>query len=95
LSLVWVDGREISPVRVADDGLDLGKEGSLVFSKPRELRAGDVAESVFPTSRWLRRLLPASLRHLDERKWIASAALEGASGAVAVGSALYETVTWP
>lgn len=90
----WADGVEVQGARVSDHGVELAAPGPIAFLAPRDVRHGDVAETVFPGKPWLQRLIPASLRHMDEHKWVARATLH-APPAPSDGWALFETVTWP
>jgi len=94
LRRVWVNGAEVPDADVLDDGLALGGGGRIAFHEARDFRHGDVAESVFPGRPWLQRLLPRSVRHLDEHKWVGRATL-CTDGSTSEGWALFETVTWP
>ena len=54
------------------------------------LRSGRIADTVFGDARWLRRLLPAAVRDLDETKWCSAGTLTDAHGQKHSGWAIHE-----
>jgi hypothetical protein len=94
LQLVFHNGRRCAWAEIEDQGLRA--EGvDLRLSDPAPLRGGELESTVFSRSRWLRRLLPASILRLDERKWCSRGVLQEGEGVAVAGRAIHEVVRWP
>jgi hypothetical protein len=88
------NGRPVSATATAPH--DLAWEGHrLQLAEGPALRSGLAGKHVLPDARWLRRLLPASIRHLDETKWCSAGILTDAGGRQHQGWAIHEIVRFP
>ncbi len=106
-SLVWIrwlgpvernwcyhDGRQVDAAmpdlqRLTWPGHQLQLDHGIV------LRGGRLAETAFPGAGPLCRLLPASVRNLQEVKWCSRGVLTGADGRQHHGWSIHEVVTFP
>ena len=67
----------------------------LVLAPGRVLRSGRIADTAFGQAGWLRRLLPAAVRDLEETKWCCAGVLTDATGRTHAGWAIHEVATFP
>jgi hypothetical protein len=91
-TLVVRNGEEVSGGEVPRVDVVVADEARLSVAHPRVLRSAALWETL-PAP--LRVLVPGSLRHVREEKWIARARLEDGAGPGEEGWAIYERVTWP
>jgi hypothetical protein len=96
LTLVVHNGAIHSEAALDERGLSLpGGQGALRFNERRLLRDSDVGRATFPDQAWPRRLIPRSLREVQETKWLSRARWCHPGQPDVEGWALHERVLWP
>jgi hypothetical protein len=91
-TLAWVDGDEVSPALVRDDGLDFSPAERLALDRQRTLRSGRPVIDAIAQVPGLRRAVPRRLRALSETKWLSRGILSSAGKPAAEGWAIHEHV---
>ena len=88
------NGRPVEATMPVDD--ELGWNGHrLQLDRGRTLRTGRVADTVFKDAPWLRRLVPAPLRNVEETKWCSRGVLTDSQGQAHAGWAIHEIALFP
>lgn len=104
-SLAWIDwqgphstslavhnGRVLAPTSISDTAIAL-PNAALYLADSFPLRSGRLGATVFPGAGTLGRLLPSSLREIDETKWRSRATLR-TPDRQSSGWAIHEVVQW-
>jgi hypothetical protein len=104
-SVAWIDwrgshstrvgvhnGRLTEALAISDSEITVD-DATLRLGERLTLRAGTLGATVFPGAGLLGKLLPASLRNIDERKWRSHATLATPAGESS-GWAIHEVVLW-
>ena len=92
MSLAIHNGRMMDAITVSDSEVATD-DSTLRLADTFTLRAGTLGSTVLPGAGLLARLLPSSLRNIDERKWRSRATLATPKGESA-GWAIHEVVLW-
>ena len=107
-SLVWIDwrgpyakrlvlrnGEPVDAVEIGREGVRLASGERLELDSGRVLRAGQIGSTVLSTIAALKSLVPVSLLHVDEQKWVSRGRLLLEGKVLNKGWAIHEVVAWP
>ncbi len=95
IRLVFQNGHEAVPIRLDDDEILLGDGTRATFDRGLTIRHGALGATVLDAIPGLRRVAPARIFQVEERKWRSRSTLTVPGEDADYGWSIHEVVEWP